>query len=76
MKRVELEKMYNKGNIIQWFKNYKTFCYNYTDVVQIKHDFLVGEYREIKYYTKSKKLQKRLFEYVKTIIREMEENKQ
>lgn len=67
-KKDELLTMYNKENIIKWFNNYKTYCYNINDIIQIKHEFIVGEYKEIKHITKNKEIQKKLLNQIKNTI--------
>lgn len=59
---------YTKENILEWFKNYKTYCYNINDIAQIKHEFIVGEYRNIKWAFKSPKDRLKLFKFVEEII--------
>ncbi len=68
MKTQDVINLYNKDNILKWFENYKTFCYNISDISQIKHEFLVGELNELRLCCKSTKAINQIYNKMKEWI--------
>lgn len=68
MKTQDVIDMYTKENVLKWFENYKTFCYNEQDIAQIKHEFLVGELNELHLCCRSEKAIKQIYNKVKEWI--------
>lgn len=62
---------YNKENIKQWYKNFKTYYSILPDEKTCKKDFLEGERREIETIIINKQEQIKIYNFIENVLQEV-----
>lgn len=65
------EQYYNKENVKQWYKDFKTYYSTLLDEEIMKKDFLQGERKEIEIIITDKQEQMKIYNFIEKVLQEV-----